>query len=144
MSHNGVGTVLLVEDSLGDVRMTREALRDVNKSIRLHVASDGQEAMAFLRHEAAYVHSPRPEIILLDLNLPQMDGREVLARIKGDPSLSTIPTVILTASDADSDIVKCYQLQANCYFSKPANWDEFDRLVKTIHDYWLIDAKLPR
>jgi two-component system, chemotaxis family, response regulator Rcp1 len=106
--------VLLVEDSPGDVRLTQEAFRDVNSSVHLHVASDGVEAMAFMRREGVHAHAPRPDLILLDLDLPKMDGREVLALIKEDPSLKLIPTVILTTSEAEVDIVKSYQLQANC------------------------------
>jgi two-component system, chemotaxis family, response regulator Rcp1 len=136
--------VLLVEDSPGDVRLTQEAFRDANRSIHLHVASDGVEAMAFLRHQGAHVHDPRPDIILLDLNLPKMDGREVLAHIKEDENLKTIPTVILTTSDAEADIVKCYQLQANCYLSKPVQLEAFENLVKSINDFWLTKVKLPQ
>jgi chemotaxis family two-component system response regulator Rcp1 len=136
--------ILLVEDSPGDVRLTQEAFRDANRSIHLHVAADGVEAMAFLRKEGAYVHAPRPDIILLDLNLPKMDGREVLARIKEDNNLKTIPTVILTTSDTEADIVKCYQLQANCYLSKPVQLDAFDILVKSIDDFWMTKVKLPQ
>jgi chemotaxis family two-component system response regulator Rcp1 len=136
--------VLLVEDSPGDVRLTQETFRDANRSIHLHVASDGVEAIAFLRHEGSHAHSPRPDLILLDLNLPKMDGREVLARIKGDESLKTIPTVILTTSDAEADIVKSYQLQANCYLTKPVQLDAFESLVKSINDFWLTKVKLPQ
>jgi chemotaxis family two-component system response regulator Rcp1 len=136
--------ILLVEDSPGDVRLTQEAFRDANRSIHLHVAADGVEAMAFLRKEGAHVHAPRPDIILLDLNLPKMDGREVLARIKEDDNLKTIPTVILTTSDTEADIVKCYQLQANCYLSKPVQLDAFDILVKSIDDFWMTKVKLPQ
>ena len=136
--------VLLVEDSPGDVRLTREALRDANKFIRLHVASDGVEAMDFLRREGAHVRAPRPALILLDLNLPKMDGREVLAQIKEDDHLKTIPTVILTTSEAEADIVKSYQLHANCYLSKPVQFDAFESLVKSINDFWLTKVKLPR
>jgi CheY-like chemotaxis protein len=136
--------VLLVEDSPGDVRLTQEAFRDANRSIHLHVASDGVEAMAFLRREGTYVDKPRPDIILLDLNLPRMDGREVLVHIKEDDSLKTIPTVILTTSDSEADIVKCYQLQANCYLSKPVQLDAFESLVKSINDFWLTKVKLPQ
>jgi CheY-like chemotaxis protein len=135
--------VLLVEDSPGDVRLTQEAFRDANRSIHLHVAADGVEAMAFLRKEGAHVHAPRPDIILLDLNLPKMDGREVLAHIKEDDNLKTIPTVILTTSDAEADIVKCYQLHANCYLSKPVQFDAFELLVKSINDFWMTKVKLP-
>jgi CheY-like chemotaxis protein len=135
--------VLLVEDSLGDVRLTQEAFRDANRSICLHVASDGVEAMAFLRREGAHAQAPRPEIILLDLNLPRMDGREVLAHIKEDGSLKTIPTVILTTSEAEADIVKSYQLHANCYLCKPVTLDAFEVLVKSINDFWLTKVRLP-
>jgi len=136
--------VLLVEDSPGDVRLTQEAFRDANKAIHLHVASDGVEAMAFLRCEGIHAKAPRPELILLDLNLPKMDGREVLAHIKADANLKTIPTVILTTSEAEADIVKSYQLQANCYLSKPVQLDAFESLVKSINDFWLTKVKLPQ
>ena len=136
--------VLLVEDSPGDVRLTQEAFRDANRSIRLHVAADGVEAMAFLKHAGAHKLAPRPDLILLDLNLPKMDGREVLAHIKEDESLKLIPTVILTTSDAEADIVKSYQLQANCYLSKPVQLEAFESLVKSINDFWLTKVKLPQ
>jgi chemotaxis family two-component system response regulator Rcp1 len=135
--------VLLVEDSPGDVRLTQEAFRDANKSIHLHVAMDGIEAMAFLRHEGSHAHDPRPDLILLDLNLPKMDGREVLTHIKEDADLKMIPTVILTTSDAEADIRKSYQLQANCYLTKPVQLDAFEALVKSINDFWLTKVKLP-
>jgi two-component system, chemotaxis family, response regulator Rcp1 len=136
--------VLLVEDSPGDVRLTQEAFREANKAIHLHVAADGVEAMAFLRHEGAHARAPRPDLILLDLNLPKMDGREVLAHIKADADLKTIPTVILTTSDAEVDIVKSYELQANCYLTKPVQLDAFEALVKSINDFWITKVKLPR
>ncbi|MGB2620923.1 MAG: response regulator [Candidatus Acidiferrum sp.] len=136
--------VLLVEDSPGDVRLTQEAFRDANAAIRLHVVADGVEAVAFLRREGSHTLAPRPELILLDLNLPKMDGREVLAHIKDDCSLKTIPTVILTTSESESDIVKSYQLHANCYLSKPAQLDAFEALVKSINDFWLTKVKLPQ
>jgi two-component system, chemotaxis family, response regulator Rcp1 len=136
--------VLLVEDSPGDVRLTREAFGSANQSIHLHVATDGVEAMAFLRHEGVHALAPRPDLILLDLNLPKMDGREVLAHIKKDESLKMIPTVILTTSDAEGDITKSYQLQANCYLNKPVQLDAFESIVKSINDFWLKDAKLPK
>jgi chemotaxis family two-component system response regulator Rcp1 len=145
MGGNGMPVqVLLVEDSPGDVRLTQEAFRDANRSINLHVASDGVEAMAFLRHEGVHVNAPRPDLILLDLNLPKMDGREVLAHIKEDHKLKTIPTVILTTSDAEADIVRSYQLQANCYLTKPVQLDAFEGLVKSINDFWLTKVKLPQ
>jgi chemotaxis family two-component system response regulator Rcp1 len=136
--------VLLVEDSPGDVRLTREAFRDANVSTRMHVASDGAEAMAFLKHDAPYTNAPRPDLILLDLNLPRMDGREVLAHIKADESLRMIPTVILTTSEAEADIVTSYKLQANCYLSKPVQLDAFETLVRSINDFWLMTVKLPQ
>jgi two-component system, chemotaxis family, response regulator Rcp1 len=135
--------VLLVEDSPGDVRLTQEAFRDANKSIHLHVAADGVEAMAFLKREGLHARAPRPDLILLDLNLPKMDGREVLAHIKADADLKMIPTVILTTSDAEVDIVKSYELQANCYLTKPVQLDAFEALVKSINDFWLTKVKLP-
>jgi chemotaxis family two-component system response regulator Rcp1 len=136
--------VLLVEDSPGDVRLTQEALRDANGAIHLHVASDGAEAMTFLRQEGAHAHAPRPSLILLDLNLPKIDGREVLALIKADDRLKTIPIIILTTSVAESDIQASYQLQANCYLSKPVQLEAFESLVKSINDFWLTQVKLPR
>lgn len=135
--------VLLVEDSPGDVRLTQETFRDANPSIHLHVACDGVEAMAFLKRHGVHSNVPRPDIILLDLNLPKMDGREVLAHIKEDASLKTIPIVILTTSEAEVDIVKSYQLQVNCYLSKPVQLEHFERLVKSINHFWLTEVKLP-
>jgi CheY-like chemotaxis protein len=134
----------LVEDSPGDVRLTKEAFRAANASIHLHVASDGIEAIAFLKREGPHVDAPRPDLILLDLNLPKMDGREVLAHIKEDDRLKTIPTVILTTSDSEADVAKSYQLQANCYLSKPVQFDAFENLVKSINDFWLTKVKLPQ
>jgi CheY-like chemotaxis protein len=135
--------VLLVEDSPGDARLTQEAMRDSKRLIHLHVVSDGIEALAFLRRKGAYVHSPRPDLILLDLNLPKMDGREVLAQIKKDDSLRTIPVIILTMSEAEADITHSYELQANCYLTKPIQLDAFESLVKSINNFWLVNAKLP-
>jgi chemotaxis family two-component system response regulator Rcp1 len=136
--------VLVVEDSSGDIRLTREAFRDVNPFIHLEVAHDGVEAMAFLRRQGAHLHAPRPDLILLDLNLPKMDGRQVLAMIKDDDSLKTIPTVILTSSEAEADVLKSYQLQANCYLSKPMHFEAFHALVKSVNDFWLTKVKLPQ
>jgi chemotaxis family two-component system response regulator Rcp1 len=136
--------VLLVEDSPGDVRLTLEAFREANSAIHLHVANDGVEAMAFLAHQGIHANAPRPDLILLDLNLPRMDGREVLAQIKKDASLRTIPTVILTTSDAEADIMNSYQLQANCYLRKPVELDAFESLVEGINDFWLTKVKLPQ
>jgi two-component system, chemotaxis family, response regulator Rcp1 len=136
--------VLLIEDNPGDVRLTQEAFRASNKAIQLHVAMDGVEAMSFLNRTGAQAHAPRPDLILLDLNLPKMDGRQVLAHIKSDNSLKLIPTVILTTSDAESDIVKSYELQANCYLTKPVQLEAFETLVQSINDFWLTMVKLPR
>lgn len=135
--------VLLVEDNPGDVRLTREAFRDANMSIRLHVVSDGVEAMKFVRQEAVHADAPRPDLILLDLNLPKMDGREVLARIKNDDNLKTIPTIILTTSGAQADILRSYQLHANAYVSKPLQLDAFQGLVSCINEFWLTKVMLP-
>jgi two-component system, chemotaxis family, response regulator Rcp1 len=134
--------VLLVEDNPGDVRLTLETFRDANKSVRLHLAANGVEAMAFLRREGSNALAPRPVLILLDLNLPKMDGREVLAEVKGDIDLKTIPIVILTTSDSESDITRSYQLQANCYLTKPVRLEEFENLVKSVNDFWLTKVKL--
>jgi len=136
--------VLLVEDSPGDVRLTQEAFTDISHRVNLSVAVDGAEAMAFLRREGQYGDSPQPDLILLDLNLPKVDGRRVLAEIKEDDGLRTIPTVILTTSAAESDIVRSYQLQANAYLTKPVESDAFDDLIRSISDFWLTKVKLPR
>jgi two-component system, chemotaxis family, response regulator Rcp1 len=136
--------VLLVEDSPGDARLTQEAFREINKAVHLHVARDGVEAMALLRREGAHKDAPRPDLILLDLNLPKMDGREVLARIKQDADLKSIPTIILTSSEAEVDIAKSYQLHANCYLSKPVRLGDFESLVACINDFWLTKVKFPQ
>jgi chemotaxis family two-component system response regulator Rcp1 len=135
--------VLLVEDSPGDVRLTQEAFREAGTRIHLHVAVDGVAAMAFLKRQGPHRNAPRPDFILLDLNLPKMDGREVLSLIKEDASLKTIPTIILTTSEAEVDVLKSYQLHANCYLNKPVQLDAFETVVKTINDFWLTMAKLP-
>lgn len=136
--------VLLVEDSPGDVRLTQEAFRAANPAIRLHIAVDGVEALEFLAQQGVYADAPRPDLILLDLNLPRMDGREVLKHIRGDDSLKTIPTVILTTSDAEIDIHQSYSLHANSYLSKPVRLDAFEELVKSINEFWFQKAKLPQ
>jgi chemotaxis family two-component system response regulator Rcp1 len=136
--------VLLVEDSAGDVRLTREAFNDAKVLIKLHVASDGAEAMAFLRREGKYASVPRPDLILLDLNLPKKDGREVLKEIKESPTLGSIPVVILTTSASETDVMRSYQLHANCYITKPVNLDGFLTVVKSIDSFWLSVVKLPR
>jgi chemotaxis family two-component system response regulator Rcp1 len=129
--------VLLVEDSPGDVRLTREAFRSANADPCLHVASDGVEAMKFLRREDEHHNAFRPELILLDLNLPRMDGREVLALIKHDPELKTIPIIILTTSAAEADIKKSYELQASCYLTKPSHLEDFESLIASLSNFWL-------
>jgi len=126
----------LVEDSPGDVLLTREAFREANGAVYLHVAPNGVEAMAFLRKERSYVDAPRPDIILLDLNLPKMDGHEILALLKKDESLKTIPTIILTTSDAEEDILRSYELQASCYLNKPMQLEAFENLATSISDFW--------
>ncbi len=136
--------VLLVEDNPGDVRLTREAFRDADISIRLHVASDGVEAMAFLKNQGEHALALRPDLILLDLNLPRMNGREVLASIKEDALLKTIPTVILTTSKAEADILNSYELRANSYLSKPVLLEDFYILIKSVNDFWLTKAQLPQ
>jgi len=134
--------VLLVEDNPGDVRLTQEAFRAANWDIHLHVASDGVEAMEFLRKEGSYAEAPRPALILLDLNLPKMNGREVLAEIKTDNVLKTIPTVILSNSDTASDIAASYQLHANCYVTKPTLSDDLDQIIDYINSFWLKRTRL--
>jgi two-component system, chemotaxis family, response regulator Rcp1 len=135
--------ILLVEDNPGDVRLTREALKDGKIVNNLHVAENGVEALAFLRQEGKYHDAVRPELILLDLNLPKKDGREVLAEIKADKDLKRIPVVILTSSEAEQDIVKSYNLHANCYVTKPVDLDQFITVVKSIEHFWLKVVKLP-
>lgn len=135
--------ILLVEDNPGDVRLTREALKDGKIINNLHVAEDGVDALAFLRREGKYHNAVRPELILLDLNLPKKDGREVLAEIKADEALKRIPVVILTSSAAEQDIVRSYNLHANCYVTKPVDLDQFINVVKSIEHFWLTVVKLP-
>lgn len=135
--------VLLVDDNPGDVRLTREALRNQESRARLHVAADGEEALAFLHREGPYGRAPRPNLILLDLNLPKKDGREVLADIKGDPTLKSIPVIVLTTSEADRDIRRAYELHANCYVTKSADLDRFLCVVRLVEDFWMNTVKLP-
>ena len=134
---------LLVEDNPGDVRLTQEALKSHKVQNNLHVVTDGEEAMAFLRKQGKYKDAPRPDIILLDLNLPKKDGREVLAEIKSDQNLKTIPVVIISSSEAEQDIIKSYDLNANCYVTKPVNFDQFIKVVQSINEFWLTIVKLP-
>src|SRR5262245_25712536 len=135
--------ILLIEDNPGDARLAREALRDAKVANNLSWVADGVEAMSFLRREGQYSTAPRPDLILLDLNLPRKDGREVLSAIKADERLKRIPVVILTTSQAEEDILKAYHLNANCYISKPVDLDQFIKVVKTIEDFWLTIVKLP-
>src|SRR6266545_4855398 len=135
--------VLLVEDNPGDVRLTKEALKEGRLLNNVNVVNDGIEAMAFLRREGKYVDAIAPDLILLDLNLPKKDGREVLAEIKSDPKLRRIPVVILTTSSAEEDILKTYDLHANCYVTKPVDLDQFIRVVQSIEDFWVTVVKLP-
>jgi chemotaxis family two-component system response regulator Rcp1 len=135
--------ILLVEDSPGDVRLTQEALRDSTVAMTLHVVTDGAAALAFLRQEGAYRQAPRPDLILLDLNLPKVDGRDVLAHIKSTETLKTIPTIILTTSAADADIVASYHLHANCYLNKPVELEAFESLVRSTNEFWLTKVTLP-
>ena len=135
--------ILLVEDNPGDVRLMKEALKECKQSNILHVAKDGVEAMNFLRNQGTYRNAVRPDIIILDLNLPKKDGREVLAEVKEDKNLKRIPVVILTTSRSESDILRSYDLHANCYINKPVDLDEFVNVVKSIEDFWFCIVKLP-
>jgi two-component system, chemotaxis family, response regulator Rcp1 len=137
-------TVLLIEDSLGDVRLTLEALADANESIQLQAVPDGVVAMAYLRREGCYAKVHQPDLILLDLNLPRMSGREVLAQIKADDGLKLIPIIILTTSASPDDVQDCYKLQANSYLCKPVGFELFENLVKSINNFWLTNALLPQ
>ena len=135
--------ILLVEDNPGDVRLTIEALKEGKVANKINVAADGIEAMAFLLREGKYENAPKPDLILLDLNLPKKNGREVLAEIKENPYLRCIPVVILTSSQAEKDIVTTYNLHANCYITKPVDFDQFINVVKSIEDFWFSVVKLP-
>jgi len=136
--------VLLVEDDPGDVLMTREAFEDHKVANRLFVVNDGVEAMAFLRREGSFADAPRPDLVLLDLNLPRMDGREVLAAVKQDPELSLIPIVVLTTSEAEEDVLRSYRLHANAYVTKPVDFERFLQVVKQIDEFFVSVVKLPR
>ena len=136
--------ILLVEDNPGDVRLTREALHDSKLEIRLHHVPDGVEAMRFLKREGPHEAAPMPDLVLLDLNLPRKDGREVLAEIKADERLRHLPVVILTSSEAEQDIARAYELHANCYVTKPVDLDQFITIVRSIEQFWFTIVKLPR
>lgn len=136
--------VLLVEDSVDDVELTLEALKDSKVRMDVHVVSDGMAAMDFLRREGEYADKPRPDLVLLDLNLPLMDGREVLKEIRNDPDLTDLPVVVLTTSQSEEDICKAYKLHANCYISKPVDFIRFSEIVKQIEGFWFQLVRLPR
>jgi CheY-like chemotaxis protein len=135
--------ILLVEDNPGDVRLTLEVMKDARVRNHMSMVKDGVEALAFLRREGDFADAPRPDLILLDLNLPKKDGREVLADIKADPTLRRIPVVVLTVSKDEEDILKSYDLYANCYVTKPINMEQFIAVVRSIEDFWLTIVKLP-
>jgi CheY-like chemotaxis protein len=135
--------VLLVEDNPGDAQLTRIALEDSKISIHLNVVEDGVEAMTFLRKQEKYMAAAHPDLVLLDLNLPRKDGREVLAEIKADQTLKRIPVVILTTSQSDEDVLKAYNLYANCYITKPVDFDQFVKIIRSIEDFWFTIVKLP-
>lgn len=135
--------ILLVEDNPADVRLTREALKEEKLYNNLSVVTDGVEAMAFLHREGSYAGAPRPDLILLDLNLPRKDGREVLEEIKSDPDLKVIPVVVLTISKSEEDILRSYKLHANCYISKPVDLGQFLKVARSIQDFWLTIVRLP-
>lgn len=143
---NGYGQaveILLVEDNEGDARLAKEALRDSKIRNTIHHVSDGEAAIAFLRREGPFHHAPRPDLVLLDLNLPRKDGREVLADVKADEDLKRIPVVILTVSSAEEDVLRSYNLHANCYITKPLDLAQFMKVVHSIEDFWLTIVKLP-
>jgi CheY-like chemotaxis protein len=135
--------VLLVEDNAGDVRLTKEALKEGKVRLNLSVVKDGVEAIAFLRKEGDFAGATRPDLVLLDLNLPKKDGREVLKDMKNDPQLLRIPVVVLTTSASDEDILGTYGLHANCYITKPVDMDQFIKVVKLIEEFWFVVAKIP-
>ena len=143
---NGIGRpveILLVEDNPGDVRLTEEALKEGKVLNNIHLANDGVEAVSFLQQEGKYTDAVRPDLILLDLNLPKKDGREVLMEIKKDEALRRIPVVVLTTSRAEEDIIRTYDYHANCYITKPVDFDQFIKVIKSIEDFWLSVVKLP-
>jgi two-component system response regulator len=143
-SFNRLIEILMVEDDPGDVDLTRETLDESKIRVSLNVVEDGVKALEYLHQKGQYANAARPDMILLDLNLPKKDGREVLAEIKSDPNLRTIPVVVLTTSDADEDIFKTYDLGANCYITKPVGLDQFSKVVKSIENFWFTIVKMPK
>jgi len=135
--------ILLVEDDPGDVELTREGLREAKMLVNLHVVDDGEKAMKFLRKEAPYTEAVRPDIVLLDLNMPRKSGKETLQEIKADPALRAIPVVILTTSEAETDIALCYDLGANCYITKPISFEAFTKVVAMIEEFWFTIVRMP-
>jgi two-component system, chemotaxis family, response regulator Rcp1 len=138
-----VANVLLVEDNPGDIRLTREALKESGVSCKIHVAEDGEQALAFLRREGSHGSAVRPNLVLLDLNLPKLDGLEVLRQLKSDPELKRIPVVVFTSSRRREDILATYDSHANCYVTKPSNFNEFEQAIRGVVDYWLKRVALP-
>ncbi len=138
-----VVNLMLVEDNPADARLTEEAMRESGVPIKLHHVWDGEQALDFLRRQGAFTGAPRPDIILLDLNMPRMDGRDVLREIKQDPALKTIPVVVLTTSEADEDILNSYELHANCYVQKPVDLEKFMSILALIENFWLQAVRLP-
>lgn len=136
--------ILLVEDSPSDVLITREALSEARLAVNLHVVEDGVKAMDFLHRRPPYEQAPRPALVLLDLNLPRKDGREVLAEMKADPGLKTVPVVVLTTSQAQEDVLRTYRLHANCYVTKPVDFGSFQRVIQAIENFWFTVVTLPR
>lgn len=143
MNSSRAFNVLLIEDNPGDVRLTQEAIKEGNKEINLEVVMDGVEAIKYLRKQEQYEHVPKPDLILLDLNLPKWDGREVLKEIKADNELKRIPVLVLTTSNAEQDVINCYDLHANCYINKPVDFDRFFEIIRKIEDFWLDITILP-
>lgn len=135
--------ILLIEDNPGDQRLAQETLKDSRILNRLHIVEDGEQAMAFLRREGGYADAPRPDLIVLDLNLPRRDGREVLREVKEDPDLRRIPVVVLTISEAEEDVLRSYDLHANCYITKPIDLEQFSRVVKSVEGFWFTIVTLP-
>jgi chemotaxis family two-component system response regulator Rcp1 len=129
--------ILLVEDNAAEARLVREVLSEINKTVRLHVVTDGIDAMAFLNYQGPHLDAPRPQLLLLDLNMPKLGGLEVLAQVKADPRLRPIPVVVLTTSHSETDILRSYQLMASCYLTKPTELVGFEKMIKSLNDFWL-------